>query len=240
MATTAQTYDAERRFYGRMALAIIVAIVIGFAPSFYLFQLVSYPRPNPALTPLTLAHGLALTGWLTTFYAQVRLIAARRHDVHRQLGVWGFALAVAILPLTYLTAMYAIARDTHPPIIDAASWSVVPLLALPPMALLLWLGWRNRRNPQAHKRFMLLFTLCMVEPGIGRWPIFPPTMAGHAISAVAAFAFIVPLILWDRRTTGKLHWATQIGIAALAFGSFARFLVWEMGFWPGVVAALPF
>jgi hypothetical protein len=239
MATVADSYDAERRFYGRMAIAILIAIFIGFAPSFYLFQLVSYPRPNPPLTALTVTHGLALTGWLAIFFTQVRLVAAGRRDIHRQLGMWGMALGAAILPITYLTAMHAIARGTHPPIIDAANWSAVPLLALPPMALLLWMGWRSRMDPQAHKRFMLVFTLCMIEPGIGRWPIFPPFMAGHVASNILAFAFIVPLILWDRKTIGALHWATKVGIAAFAFGCFARFIVWPLGFWPDVVGALP-
>jgi hypothetical protein len=77
-----------------------------------------------------------------------------------------------------LTALHAIPRGLHPPIIDAESWSAVPLLAIPAMAYLLWMGWRNRMDPQAHKRFMLVYTLCMVEPGLGRWPLFPPNMAG--------------------------------------------------------------
>ncbi len=245
MATTANVtgatgQDAERRFYGRMALAIIIAIFIGFAPSFYLFQTVSYPRPNPTLTPLVIAHGIALTGWLAIFYTQIRLVAAKRRDIHRQLGVWGFALAVLIIPLAYLTATHAIARGTHPPIIDAESWSVVPLMALPPMILMLIMGWRNRMDPQAHKRFMLLFTLMTIEPGVGRWPIFPPVMAGHVAGGLVAFAFVIPLILWDRKTIGGLHWATKWGLGALIFGYFVRYPIWALGFWPDVVRVLPY
>jgi hypothetical protein len=239
MATVANAIDAERRFYGRMALAIIIAIFIGFAPSFYLFQLVSYPRPNPPLTALTITHGLLATAWLAIFYTQTRLIVARRRDIHRQLGIYGFALGVAIVPFAYLTAMHAIPRGLHPPIIDAENWSAVPLLAVPCMALLLALGWMNRSDPQAHKRFMLVFTLCMIEPGLGRWPIFPPFMAGHVASNILAFAFIVPLILWDRKSIGGLHWATKVGIAIFAFGCFARYPIWAAGFWPDIVAVLP-
>lgn len=239
MATVAETQNAERRFYGRMTLAIIIATFIGFAPSFYLFQMVSYPRPNPPLTMMTMLHGLVATGWLAIFFTQVRLVAAKRRDIHRQLGIWGMALGASIPLIAYLTAMQAIPRGLHPPIINAESWSAVPLLAVPAMAVLLWLGWRNRTDPQAHKRFMLIFTICMVEPGLGRWPIFPPTMAGHMISNILAFAFIIPLILWDRRTIGNLHWATKAGLVALAFGSFARYIVWGLGIWPSIVRVLP-
>ena len=58
--------------------------------------------------------------------------------------------------------------------------------------------------------------------------------------APLAFAFIIPLILWDRRTIGHLHWATKAAIAALAFGSFARYIVWGLGIWPSIVALLPY
>lgn len=242
MATVAEKpdrHDAERRFFGRMALAIIVIVFIGFAPSFYLFQTVSYPRPNPQLTTTSLLHGLVFTAWLALFYTQTRLVAAKRLDVHRRLGIWGFVLALAILPVTYLTSVRAIPRDTHPPIIDALGWSAVPLLALPAMAFLFFMGWRSRKQPQAHKRFMLIATLAMLEPGLARWPIFPPTMTGHFVSNAIAFCFVIPLLLWDRKTLGKLHWATKVGFVALAFGYFARFFVWNTEAWRNFAAMLP-
>lgn len=242
MATVAEQphrSDAERRFFGRMAIAILIVIFIGFAPSFYLFQTVSYPRPNPPLTAVTLLHGLVLTAWLATFYAQVRLVAAKRVDLHRRLGIWGFTLALVMVPVLYLTAVQAIPRNTHPPVIDALGWSAVPLLSLAAIAFLIAMGWRNRKQPQAHKRFMLLATLAMLEPGLARWPVFPPTMTGHVVADVLAFGFAIPLLLWDRKTLGHLHWATKLGLAALAFGCFARFAVWNSEAWHSFAAMLP-
>ncbi len=239
MATAAQTIDAERRFYGRMALAIIIAIFIGFAPSFYLMQMVSYPRPNP---PLTVDDDAARAG----------CDRLARDILHA--GAAGCGEAARCPPAAGRLGNGARrSRDSdrlshrdagnparlHPPIIDAESWSAVPLLAVPAMALLLWMGWRNRIDPQAHKRFMLVFTICMVEPGLGRWPVFPPTMAGHVISNLLAFAFIIPLVMWDRKTIGSLHWATKVAMGALAFGCFARYIVWGLGIWPAVVRVLP-
>lgn len=239
MATAIDRMDAERRFYGLMVIAIFVAVFIGFAPSFYLFQTVSYPRPNPTLTPLIMLHGFAFTAWLGLFYLQTRLIANGRRDVHRQLGVIGFGLAAALIPIMYLTSVHAIARGSHPPFVDAVTWSAVPLLGIPSTAFLLLMGWRHRLTPQTHKRFMLLATLGMVEPGIGRWPIFPPILEGHIASCVLSFALVIPLILWDRKTIGGLHWATKMGLGALAFGYFARFFVWHTAAWHNLVAVLP-
>jgi hypothetical protein len=242
MTTVAEKPDrsaAERRFFGRMAIAILIVVFIGFAPSFYLSQAFSYPRPNPPLTATTMTHGLVFTAWLVTFYAQIRLVAAKRLDVHRRLGMWAFALALAMVPVAYLTSVQAIPRNTQPPIMDALGWSAVPLLTLVAMAFLFFMGWRNRKQPQAHKRFMLLATLAMLEPGLSRWPIFPPDMTGHVVADILAFCFAIPLLLWDRRTLGQLHWATKVGLAALAFGCFARFLVWNTEAWRGFAAMLP-
>lgn len=239
MATAAGPVDAERRFYGRMAIAIFIVIFIGFAPSFYLFQTVSYPRPNPSLTAMTMLHGLVFTAWLALFYVQTQLVAAGRRDIHRQLGVAGFALAASLIPIMYLTAMQAIPRESHPPFVDAITWSAVPLLSIPPTAFMLFMGWRHRMTPQAHKRFMLLATLGMTEPGIGRWPIFPPMLEAHVVSGLLSFAMVIPLILWDRKTLGSLHWATKFGLGALAFGYYARYFVWHSAAWHNFVAVLP-
>jgi hypothetical protein len=127
----------------------------------------------------------------------------------------------------------------HPPIIDAVGWSAVPLLAIPPIAATLFMGWQHRLTPQAHKRFMLMATLMMVEPGLGRWPIFPPVMAGHVASSLLALSMVIPLLLWDRKTIGGLHWATKWGLWAMAFGYFARYLVWHSAAWHNLVAVLP-
>lgn len=239
MAKAANRIDAERRFYGRMAIMVAVIIFIGFAPSFYLFQKFSYPRPNPAMTVMTMTHGLVFTAWLALFYTQTRLIASGQRELHKKLGVAGFTLATSMIPIMYLTAVHAIPRGTHPPFIDAIGWAAVPLLAIPPIALLLIMGWRNRMNAQAHKRFMLLATLMMVEPGLGRWPIFPPIMAVHVVTMLLSFATVIPLLFWDRKTIGSLHWATKWGLVAMVFGYVARFAVWHSQAWRDLVAVLP-
>jgi hypothetical protein len=65
-------------------------------------------------------------------------------------------------------------------------------------------------------------------------------MAGHVISNVLAFAFIIPLVMWDRKTIGSLHWATKAAAVALAFSCFARYIFWGLGIWPDVVRVLPY
>src|SRR4051812_9937643 len=96
----------ERRFYTRYALFMVVMVLIGFAPSFYFHNLFSYPRPNPTLPWWVVLHGSLFTLWLLAFVAQTQLVAAGRRDIHMKLGVASLLLALAIIPLMYLVAVW--------------------------------------------------------------------------------------------------------------------------------------
>ena len=116
MATAVRArLSAERRFYSFMAILMIVLMLIGFAPSFYLRGYVTFPRPNPTITPAILLHGATFTLWMLVFWAQTVLVAAGRRDVHMKLGVAGMALAVLLVPMMYWVAVYQVGRANQPP-----------------------------------------------------------------------------------------------------------------------------
>lgn len=217
--------DAERRFYSGMAIFMIAMVLIGFAPSFYFRGLVHYPRPNPTLSPLVWLHGLAFSAWMLAFLAQVRLVAAGRRDLHMMLGRWSMILAVALVPLMIATTIGQVARGTHPPGFTPLSWTAVPASAVPVFVALVWMGWAKRRDAQAHKRLMLAAAIMMLDPAIGRLPVFTPTPTGALLSNLAAWSPFLALFARDWRTMGRFHWATLYGAGlwalALVLRSFA-------------------
>ena len=106
---------AERRFYSRMALFLIALVFLGFAPSFYLRGVVpSYPRPNPTLPLSVLLHGGLFTLWMLLVVAQTQLVAAGRRDVHMKLGALTVLVALALIPIMYLTTAWQVARANQP------------------------------------------------------------------------------------------------------------------------------
>ncbi len=232
----------ERRFYSRMAWLLVALVFIGFAPSFYLKPLgLSYPRPNPALIPNLMLHGTVFTAWVATFLAQVSLVAAGRRDLHRALGAFGMALGVAMIPVMYLTAVWQVARASQPPFTDPLTWTVVPLLGIPVFAVMLWLGWQtSRRDLQAHKRLMLGIMIMLTQPAIARLPLAPPSLFGFALPSMLILLLFVPLIVWDLRSRGGLHWATKLGagLYALIIAAQVFFLV-VPGLWSAFAAHLP-
>src|SRR6478672_7290308 len=95
---------SERKFYSRMALFLVLLVLLGFGPSFYLRGIVPpYPRPNPTLPPAVIFHGLMFTLWMALLIIQTQLIAMRRTEVHMRLGTAVMLLAIALVPVMYLT-----------------------------------------------------------------------------------------------------------------------------------------
>ena len=74
-----------------------------------------------------------------------------------------------------------------------------------------WMAIANRRDPQAHKRWMQLATVNLVTAAIARWP------GVFALGPLAFFGltdlFIIAMAVWDFRTRGRLHPVTRFGEA---------------------------
>ena len=237
--TAAEAQSAERKFYSRMALFMTAVIFVGFMPSFYLRGMVHYPRPNPSLPPHVMVHGLVFSAWLLIFIVQTQLVAAGRRDLHMMLGALSFVIALALVPLMYLTAVWQVARQNAPPFTDPLDWTIVPLSGIIPFALMLWIGWTSRREAQWHKRAMLVAMLMIMQPGIGRFPIGPPSLLIHAIGGILTLALFIPLILWDRKTIGELHPVTSLGVSLTALVIIIQVGMLATNVWAPIAAHLP-
>src|SRR3982751_5129918 len=205
MATIAQSpaekKTSERKFYSRMALFLVFLVLLGFGPSFYLRGIVPpYPRPNPTLPPAVLLHGSIFTLWMAAIVAQTQLISARKHAIHMRLGKLTVLLAILMIPVMYLTAVWQVARANQPPFTDPLTWTIVPLAVIVPFAVLVGQGWARRRDVQSHKRLMLSAAiLTVMGPAIGRLPLAPPTVLGFTILLLLGLLLFVPMAMHDRK-----------------------------------------
>ena len=80
----------DRRFYTWVAIAIPIIVLLGFARTYYLKGFFAGPE-LPALVHL---HGVVMTVWVALFIIQVRLVASRRTNIHRRLGVLSGVFAI--------------------------------------------------------------------------------------------------------------------------------------------------
>lgn len=215
--------SAERRFFTGIALVMLVTVVVGFSRSVFLRPL--FPDWHSPSEPIFYLHGAMFVGWIVLLVVQASLVAGGRSDLHRRVGQYGAALAVAMVVLATIGALIAARRSTGfvdvpvPPL----QFLATPMFDMALFGSFVWLAIERRRDPQAHKRWMLLATTNLLTAAIARWPVI------FDLPPVAAFAltdlFIVAQGVWDFRSRGRLHPATLWGGAAIVVSQPLRVLV---------------
>ncbi|HEV3063357.1 MAG TPA: hypothetical protein VGY48_34245 [Vicinamibacterales bacterium] len=92
--TNANRPAIDRRLSAGVAIGFALTTLVGFAQTYYLKVLFG----TPPLRLLLHVHGVVMTAWVVLFLVQVGLIAERRTDLHRRLGVMGAVVAFASRP----------------------------------------------------------------------------------------------------------------------------------------------
>ncbi|HEX6998378.1 MAG TPA: hypothetical protein VF322_09545 [Gammaproteobacteria bacterium] len=198
----------ERTFFGSMAIACALIVLLGFSRTYYLNGWMPAPF---ALTPLLHLHGAVFTGWMLLLLAQTALIAAHRVDLHRRLGIAGAALAAVMIVLgpavaITRTAQGVIADHGAPPLVFLA----VPLVGMAVFAVLVGAAlYFRRRAPAAHKRLMLLATLEIAMAGTARLPVVESW--GPLGFFGVTDLLVLALAAYDLASTRRLHPATLWG-----------------------------
>lgn len=222
--------SAERRFFTGMSAGILVLAIAGFARTYFLRPILPVPTPAPpVLTPLIHLHGALFTAWVVLLVVQARLVAGRRTDLHRRLGAGGAVLAVLMVVVGTLTALHGALRGVAPFGMEPQRFLIVPLFALVLFALFVTAGIVRRKEPQSHKRFMLLATIALLPPALARWVL----LLGLGPPVVFAFAtlLLVPLVVWDWRTQRRLHPVTLWAGLVLVVSAPLRLLLAQTDGW---------
>jgi Na+-transporting NADH:ubiquinone oxidoreductase subunit NqrB len=200
-------WTAERRFYTWMSLAILAGVALGFSRSFYLHAL--FPAHPVPPEPFFVLHGLVFTAWFLLLPAQSLLVASGRVALHRRVGA---AVAVAMVILGVHGALLAGVRPGGFVGVPVPGWQfmIVPLAEMVIFPAFVALAVAKRRDAQAHKRWMLLASIAILPAACARWPGIQE-LGNPVVFFVLADLFLVPLVVWDLKTRGRLHPATLWG-----------------------------
>jgi hypothetical protein len=225
MATLARPQsglNSERRFFTGMAAAMLVTVLIGFAPTYYLFPWLHADTARGVaggtnLTPLVHVHAALFSTWILLFLAQTGLVSARRLDLHRSLGRVSLVLAPAVFVAGIWLAIDSGRRGSTPPAWpNAEAFLPVPLVSIILFGGFVAAGLTWRRRPDYHKRLMLLGTMAMLVPALARiirmvQPSFLPFGVRGAL--VVLNLYLLALIVFDLSRRGRLHPVTLWGAA---------------------------
>lgn len=174
---------------------------------------------------------MLFTAWLGLYFAQSRLISLRRVDWHRRLGLAGVVLAVVMVITGLEAGINAAAEGGAPPGFTPIGAMALPVFSAAVFAMLVGgaIAWRHRSD--IHQRLMVLATISIAAPGIGR---VVRMLLGH-FSAAGIMAMTAALIAWcmayDWMKARRIHAAYLLGGFLVLASWPLRMLVSRTGWW---------
>lgn len=208
-----------RYFFGAMAGAMLLLVLLGFGRTLYLRPFLDLP-PLPATV---LLHGSILTAWYLGAFVQAALVPSGRADLHRRLGPWIAALGLAVIAIgTTVTLAFVGRRAAAGTNIEARIrffsdivWGDIAAILAFVVFVGLALAWRRR--PELHKRLMILGSLALLEPALFRiwgWKVFGGVDRNWASLLVLCVA-VSAMALHDLSARRKVLAVTLLGGAVL-------------------------
>jgi len=195
--------QASRLFFPGVALLVLIAVLGGFARTYFLAGM--FWAKLPSLT--VHIHGALFTLWIALLVAQVALIAAHRPRWHMRLGIAGMFLAPLMLLAGFATLIAAIKREFVPPPVLRYIASVDTMLLCLFAFFVLW-AFLARRDAPTHKRSILFATFIIIGPAIARLPMATNPIAFRVI----LYSFPALLVAYDLWTRRSLHRVTAWGV----------------------------
>ena len=200
-----------RYFYFYMALSCIAVAFLGFAPTYWVPMATgSFPS-----MPVIHFHGMLFFTWTLYFAFQTWLAASGRVARHRTIGMIGVSLATAMTIFGFLAAVNAMKRSAALGLTDAGiAFVIVPLSGILFFAVIFSLAIANTRQPETHKRLMLLAGISILDAAVARWfltflapagPPGPPPVEVTIVPALVAYLLLVPALIFDWRSQGRPH-----------------------------------
>jgi FtsH-binding integral membrane protein len=216
---------------------MLITVFVGFGPTYYWAGILHAPLPSRIIH----VHGAIFSCWILLLITQTSLVAAKRVDLHRRLGVAGFLLACAMVVVGVLAATDTLLRGRGPGGADVRLFYIIPLTDILVFGTLIALAYRNRKNPSVHKRLIYIATSAILIAAIARWPVayvhFNPVHAGYGV-----FMFLALLMAYDLWSTRKIQPVTLWASAFLIFVFEIRLVIGQTAAWhsfaAGVQAAL--
>lgn len=202
--------NLDHRFFGVFAAAVVIAVLVGFGPTFYLKPFFNNP---PVERTIIYVHGFVMAAWVLLFVTQVFLISSKRIKLHQKLGFAGLGVAILVfvtgIMVTIAAAKYGTAAA--PAGIPPLEFMIVPFGDMIVFAVLMTFAIYYRKNAANHKRLMLLTVIGFLPPAIARFPGGMTDRLGPLWFFGIATLITIALIAGDAWYNRKLNRAFLIG-----------------------------
>ena len=215
--TTATWPAREDRRAALAWLAIFWTFVgVGFG-----FDLHNYLHEHPAVPGIVNIHAITTTLWLLTATALVLMVETGNVRFHRRFGWFAAGYAALVLVIAPWSELSWQALNLQTPGALPPQFLSIAFSGVFCMAVLLPWGILMRRNSAAHRRVLILATICISDAGFSRMVgLFlpqPTTFFGtYLFYEGGNLSLIVLMFLWDwkrDRIMKQFLWAAFLVIA---------------------------
>ena len=193
-----------------MSLVLLSLSVLGFSDN-----LITDVGQKSNSDPKFIVHGLFCFAWFIILVIQSAHILKANYKAHIKLGVAGMVAATGVL----VTTVYIF-------VVIHKGWDAMSYIAkcnrifMPTFALMVWLGYLNRKTPDTHKRLMYVATLYMLGPILDRAmnhsfldsmiPMSSTITWDATLFGIWSF-FFISLFLYDWTSLKKIHKISMLG-----------------------------
>lgn len=189
-----------------MGILLLILVILGFGSALLTSQ------TNPASLPtLYHVHALIYLIWFLLFIFQARLINSNNRNLHKKLGYSSVVVVVVMLVTGIMMTSHSYDRGISPvPIVDIHQFLAFPLIDFLGLLIFFSLAFLTRHNALAHKHYMLLTSIVIMDPAIAR---LTASVGVPPAALLIHLGLVVLLMIHDRKANGKIHYATWFGLA---------------------------
>ena len=239
--------------YLLMAILFVITAIASFAPtSLGLVSRVYFEQQLPP--PLIVHfHATVMSLWLVLLLSQTIFGHTMRRAAHRRLGLLSLVLAPCILVSMYGMDIWGVetfnventvvASAVAPPertaqlqeyastilLIHGASYLLFPVFYL-------WAILVRRKDNETHRRMMILATLVLMIPGLGRLLSVTNVLPDLGMNIIDARHFyllvlIAPALIYEIVKQRIPHWSYLVGLTLLGGWMITAHILWTFPWW---------
>jgi hypothetical protein len=202
--------------YPLISLVMIAIIAVGFWESYFGLLLGQGVEKELFIH----VHAFVYVSWMALFVTQTTFIATRRTALHRKLGQFGMVWGMVVLVVGVVTAVLRFGTMTAEGLVEPARQFVIwPLLDMVIFAGFLIPAIIYRRQPEIHKRLMVVATTNLIVAAVFR-AVGPPTAMMHLVFVFLWLSPIIIAIVHDFVRQRVVHPVYLIGTVVLTISSF--------------------
>ena len=232
------TRVADRRFYFGFTSVVALVAIVGFAPNS--IGILGGTIPTPPL--IVHLHAAAMAAWLLLLVAQAGLVAVGRRDLHMVIGLASLGLAPAIVVLaTAVTIVryYDLVELGLGALAANILFMQIRVIVMFPV-FIIWALAARVRDPETHKRAMILASILPIGAALGRMTWIPGNdlMGTFDVSAILELVLLAPALVYDALRHGRVHRTYWIGLMLTLPWLIGAHFIWHSPAWHRVANTL--